>query len=106
MSSRHTPDQIARFLISTGRQGARTLSFLGKHQGIIEAFETEVGKQIMGSAVDRHEELVNKILNSDDATVEEKAERKVLFDLLARWSNLINQYYKAMDFMKEKSEEA
>jgi len=106
MSDRYTTDQISRFLMTTGRQGARTLSFLGKHQGIIEAFETEVGKQIMAAAVDRHEELVNKILNSDDATAEDKAERKVLFDLLARWSNLINQYYKATDYLKGKSEEA
>lgn len=98
MASR-MPEAIEKFLKSTGNKGARTLSFLGKHQPLVTAFETDLGKQILNSAVDRHECLVQKVLNNE-ATDDEKAERKALFHIIEKWSQIINSYYEALDFVE------
>jgi hypothetical protein len=93
------PEAIERFLKNTGSKGVRTLSFLGKHQPLVTAFETDVGKEILKYGVDRHEYLVQRVLNNE-ATDDEKAERKALFSILEKWSQLINSYYEALNFVK------
>ncbi len=93
------PEAIERFLQTTGSKGAKTLSFLGKHQPLVSAFETDLGKQILNIAVGRHEYLVQKVLNSE-ATDDEKAERKALFTIIEKWSQIINDYYKALNLVE------
>lgn len=93
------PEAIERFLKNTGSKGVRTLSFLGKHQPIVNAFDTVIGKEILNSAINRHEYLVQRVLNGD-ATEDEKSERKALFGIIEKWAQLINGYYEALGFVK------
>jgi hypothetical protein len=99
----HLPTQVAQFLEQTGRRGAKTLSFLGKYQGIAQAFNTDAGKEILKHAVILHEELAHKVLE-ETATPEERIERKVLFKLIETWSGILNQYYDTLHYVEESCE--
>ncbi len=98
-----TPEHLVKFLNRTGTTGRRTLSFLGKNKGVIDALETEVGKEILEFMAVRHEELMAKVLDGG-ASAEESAERKALQGLIEKFADKINKYYKALEYLKANSE--
>ena len=94
------PQAIERFLSENGRRGGQVLSYLGKHQGLVEAMKTAVGIEILNSASARHDYLARKVLNGD-ATPEEAAERKALYHIMCDWCEIINNYEKALQEVKK-----
>jgi hypothetical protein len=86
-----TAEQLANYLKRTGKAGARTLHILGKHQSFVEALNSTYGQEILHDALQRHEQLLDRIA-SLDATDGEKGEYKALKDIIIRWSEKIAAY--------------
>jgi hypothetical protein len=95
MDNTVTAETLANFLRQNRKEGARTLSILGKHQPFVEAMQSQVGKEILNEAVLLHEHLLLKV-GSLTATDEEKMEYKNLQTIIYRWSEKIVRYEKAM----------
>jgi hypothetical protein len=95
----HIPSEIEKFLLAYGAKGERMLSYMGEHQALIDAINTPLGKQLLKVANDRHQDLVKKVLNSE-ATSEEVAERKALYEIMVRWSSIISAYYKNLNLLR------
>jgi hypothetical protein len=95
MDNTVTAENLANFLRQNGKAGARTLSVLGHFQPFVEAFNLEIGKELLGDAIVIHDELLMKVANltaTPEETMEYKAIRKIIF----RWSEKIVRYEKAM----------
>lgn len=87
-------DDIERLRSALGPdRSARVLSALGRHTPLIEALSTDVGKEILNTALNKTKDLLERIVN-EQATDLEKAEYRVLRIILGDWSGRINNYYK------------
>jgi len=95
------PADIERFLQATGKKGERALSFLGQTSELVEALNSKLGKALLKDAVDRHNELSEKVLNDINSTLDDKMERKALYGILIRWASIINQHEEAKAFVRK-----
>jgi hypothetical protein len=95
MDNTVTAEKLANFLRQNGKAGARTLSVLGHFQPFVEAFNLEIGKELLSDAITIHDELLVKVANLS-ATPEETMEYKAIRKIIFRWSEKIVRYEKAM----------
>lgn len=90
-----TTERLANFLRENGRAGAKTLSVLGHFQPFVDAFNSEIGKELLQDAIASHERLLLKVA-ALEATPDETMEYKALRGIILRWSERIARYNKAM----------
>jgi hypothetical protein len=90
-----TAEQLAVYLRKTGKNGSKTLSVLGHFQPFVDAFNTEIGKELLTDAINIHEMLLQKIADLT-ATPEETMEYKAIRRIIMAWSERIVRHEKAM----------
>lgn len=90
-----TAEQLATYLRKNGRNGSKTLSVLGHFQPFVDAFNTEIGKELLRDALNLHEMLLQKVADLT-ATPEETMEYKAVRKIIMAWSERIARYEKAM----------
>ena len=91
-----TFDKIELFLSKTGQKGSDLLSVLGKQVSFIQAYDSEVGQQLLKDVIALMEHHLEAIIE-EKATPEERAEFRVLRKILFKWSERINAYRANVD---------
>jgi len=95
-----TEQDIQRYSQKRGSANAtRLLSILGKDRQFLNAWESPVGKPLMDDLLKDAESLLEKIIQ-DEATLEEKAEFRVIRAWLTNVAGRINTYYKNLNTLK------
>ncbi len=89
-------DEMRSFLAKSGEHGTKLLSVLGRQHRFLSACETEVGRELLRDALSRADVLLEKIVD-ESATVEERAEFRVLKRLLLVWAERIQLYFKNLE---------
>ena len=95
MDNTVTAETLANFLRQNGKAGARTLSVLGHFQPFVEAFNLEIGKELLSDAIVIHDDLLVKVANLT-ATPEETMEYKAIRKILMMWAERITRHEKAL----------
>lgn len=88
-----TAEQLAQLLSKKG--GSQTLHVLGKLQPFVDAYNSEIGKELLKDAINIHETLLMKVANLE-ATPEEAMEFKAILKIIRRWSERIAVHNKAL----------
>jgi flavorubredoxin len=87
-----TKDQVLDYLKTRGRKdGSRTLKILGENAQFMQAFNTEVGFQLLKHICKSHEDMFNKIA-SLEATDAEKQRFKILEEEIYHWAEILNRH--------------
>jgi len=76
---------------SHAKRLAATMKSLARNAAFIDALKCELGQQLLGSLLERHEELLFKIADMT-AGDREKAEFTAIRDLIVNWSERIADY--------------
>ena len=79
---------------------SRLLSSLGKNQQFIQAWESPVGKEILGIVIPLVEEKLDKII-AETAEDTDKADYRAYMRVLTVFRDKINTYYRNLDKLKE-----
>ena len=95
-----TPNALAKFLATTKKRGAMTLSILGEKSKFIDAVNTDIGQQLLGDLVEMHETLLKKISNNG-ASDYDRSEYKIVKEMLVRWSERIENYNRRLEEVKK-----
>ena len=94
---------VQEYLKKFGKRGANTLSMLGKYQSFKYALDSEFGKFLLGDMVNLHSSLLDRITQTG-GTEEERAQFKVVTEMLTRYSRKLELYETKYDeFLKEVS---
>lgn len=101
---RATKEEIEAYLVKMGRHGMQTLSILGKLQPFAQAMESEIGQVVLGYLVNRHEELLNSVIEGQP-TEEMRLELRVIKHLLIDLASKVNEYNNRIDTIKKKATE-
>lgn len=96
-----TLSQVNQYLMKNKKRGEIALSLLGQYQGFIDAWRTEIGKEILGDLVTRYETLL-KVISELDATPEQKIEFTVVKNMLTTYGDKVNMYSKLINDIKTK----
>ena len=88
--------KVKNILESGNSRGIALLSVLNKQHKFAEVFETQIGKALLDDAVIRANELLMKIVNETSSS-EERAEYRVLRNLLNVWLDKISAYLKNLE---------
>jgi len=88
-------EPVNRFLKTHGQKAARVVEILAKKEKFKAAIETDVGKEIMIDAINRMEELLEKVLDEKE-TPQEKAEFRALRGIVDKWQGKLADYSKAL----------
>lgn len=88
-----TAEGLAKLLSRKG--GSQTLSVLGKFQPFVDAYNSEIGKELLKDAINIHETLLMKVANLE-ATPEETMEFRAILKIIRRWSERIAVHNKAL----------
>ena len=91
------------YVRTKGRQGDRTVEILKNNEAFLLSFNTQVGFELLKDLCSKHEELLTKI-SKIEATDADKMEYKVVHDMIAKWSDRINSYIKAVDTINKEAE--
>lgn len=86
-----TLTQVNSFLLKNKKRGEVALSMLGQYQGFINAWNTAVGKEILGDLVTRYETIL-KALADLTATNEQKIEFTVVKNMLTAYGDKVDKY--------------
>lgn len=70
-----------------GKRAQKMLKVLGKTHGFVAAFKDKVGQEVLLDALQRTEEILDKIVE-ETATEEERAEFRALKKIIARWQKI------------------
>jgi hypothetical protein len=84
-------EEVKQFLEKHGTRGTKALSILGKIQDFKQAYETEIGREILTYFIEMHDVLLDKIVNLQ-ATDEEKIKYSTLRDYISFVSQRIVKY--------------
>jgi len=86
-----TLKQINSFLMKNKKRGEVALSMLGQFQEFINAWNTAIGKEILGDLVTRYETLLLAVAELT-ATEQQKMEFKIVKERLTTYSGKIDKY--------------
>ena len=97
-----TSEDLERYVKIHGSASAkRTLAFANNSKEVAFAMSTEVGKAILKDAVNRMDELLNKVLEDvSELTLEERIEYKTLKLIVNDWANKIHNWNLATNKLK------
>jgi len=98
-TSRPSLSQTVAYLQQSGKKGASTVSYLGKHEPFMKAIQSPLGRELLEDLCARHEQLLDKV-GDLVATDEEKGEFKAVKKLIHDWSERISKYDKALQEVK------
>lgn len=73
------------------RDKRKILSELSKQGKLVDAFNTEVGQEILKDAIAHADTLLSKIIN-EDADEKDKAEYRVYRRLINKWGTKVENY--------------
>lgn len=79
---------------------ARNLSILGRQGAFVMALNTELGSMLLQDLIEKHSVLLAKV-GDLQATDAEKMEYKVVQELIATWSQKIDDYYKNLEKIEQ-----
>ena len=94
-----TLTQVNSYLLKNKKRGEVALSHLGQYQGFINAWNTEVGKEILGDLVTRYETILKAIAELT-ATDAQKIEFTVVKTLLTTYGDKVDKYYQLINDIK------
>lgn len=94
-----TLTQVNSFLMKNKKRGEMALSFLGQYQGFIHAWNTDVGKEILGDLVTRYETIL-KAMAELTVTDQQKIEFTVVKTLLTTYGDKVDKYYQLINDIK------
>ena len=94
-----TLTQVNSYLLKNKKRGEVALSLLGQYQGFINAWNTEVGKEILGDLVTRYETILKAIAELT-ATDAQKIEFTVVKTLLTTYGDKVDKYYHLINDIK------
>ena len=94
-----TLTQVNSYLLKNKKRGEVALSLLGQYQGFINAWNTEVGKEILGDLVTRYETILKAIAELT-ATDAQKIEFTVVKTLLTTYGDKVDKYYQLINDIK------
>lgn len=77
----------------------RLLSSLGKQRQFMQAWDTPIGKEILGLVIPLAEEKLDKIIN-ESADDKDKADYRAYMRILTLFRDRINSYYKNLNKIK------
>lgn len=87
-------------------RGNKTLESLASDLIFIDVFNTQIGKELLKDLVSAHDVLLNVISDPGlDATVEQKAEYKIVRAMIKTWSGRIERYLKSVGEIQAKKPE-
>jgi len=95
-----TLQEVEKYLQKYRKRGERTVSLLGKYKELIDAVNTDFGKQFLYDIITEHELLLEKVA-SIEATPEEISEYKATRKILLKYSAKISAYYEGMELIKQ-----
>jgi len=98
-TTKPTLHQTVAYLQQTGKKGANTVSYLGRHEPFMQAIQSPLGQELLKDLCARHEQLLEKV-GDLVATDEEKGEFKAVKKLIHDWSERIAKYDKALQEVK------
>jgi len=78
---------------------SRLLSALGKDRQFIDAWESPVGKEILGHLLNIIDQKLDKIIN-EESTDKDRAEYRVCMEHLLYFKKKINEYEKNLSTLK------
>lgn len=93
-------DVINKFLQTHGKQAARVVNILAKREKFKRAIETDIGGEIMVDALNRMEELLQKIIE-ETASPQELGEFRALRNIVNKWQDKLAEYSKAIKQIAE-----
>lgn len=96
MSDNILTEEMRNVLTGQGLRGAKLLSVLGKQSRLMQAFETDIGKELLRGALTQANMALERIVN-ETATPGELAEFRVLKRILIDWAQRIETYYENLD---------
>ncbi len=82
--------------LSATLRGKDLLSVLGRQSKLYQALETDVGQEILHTALKRAEALLKKVVE-EEASAQELAEYRVLKTILFEWALKIDEFYKNLN---------
>ncbi len=72
---------------NSGPKAQKMINVLSKTHGFVSAFKDKVGQEVLLDALQRSEEILDKIVE-EKATPEERAEFRALKKIIARWQKI------------------
>lgn len=93
-------DKLLAYMSGKGKSGENTIKVLGAGLHFLEAFNTQVGFELLKDLVTMHEELLLKV-GKLEASDEEKMKYQVVSELVDRWSARIKQYLEQVKRVNE-----
>lgn len=95
-----TLKDFQEYINKVGRaQANKVIEILGEQNQFYEAFNTPIGRELLKDAVNRVDELNRKIWKEEENDME-RAEFRVLKQLIGRWSKKIDAYVKNLEVIK------
>jgi DNA-binding PadR family transcriptional regulator len=95
-----TLKDFQEYINKVGRaQANKVIEILGEQNQFYEAFNTPIGRELLKDAVNRVDELNRKIWKEEESDME-RAEFRVLKQLISRWSKKIDAYVKNLEVIK------
>jgi DNA-binding PadR family transcriptional regulator len=95
-----TLKDFQEYINKVGRaQANKVIEILGEQNQFYEAFNTPIGRELLKDAVNRVDELNRKIWKEEENDME-RAEFRVLKQLISRWSKKIDAYVKNLEVIK------
>jgi methionyl-tRNA synthetase len=85
---------------NSGPKAQKMINVLSKTHGFISAFKDKVGQEVMLDALQRSEEILDKIVD-ETATPQERAEFRALKKIIARWQKIWAVHNEALNELKK-----
>jgi len=89
-------DKLVSYVLSRGDAGKQTVKLLKNNLHFLDALNTPVGLDVLKDLCTMHETLI-PICLSPDATERNKIKLQIIIELINRWAERIDTYYKALE---------
>jgi hypothetical protein len=86
------PEHILEYVKSHRKQGIASLDILRKGLHFLDAWNTQVGWELLCDLVKRHGELLEIIGGVDEVQLPVRIEYKILTELIHKWAAKIAKY--------------
>jgi hypothetical protein len=95
-----TKNDLEMYARAKGRKIEQVLTALAKKKNFKEAWNSQIGQELLLDNAVRLQELLDKIVDME-ASDDEKIEFRLLRDITVGWANKIKQYLKIVKDIKE-----
>ena len=83
-----------------GLKAQKMINVLSKTHGFVSAFKDKVGQEVLLDALQRSEEILDKIVE-EKATEEERAEFRALKKIISKWQKIWAVHNEALSKLKK-----